>query len=100
MDFAEGMISMAREKMVAYSDIRFQVGDFRTYSFDQSYDVVVSSVALHHLETDQAKWDFYQKSFNALNPEGVFYNADVILGDSTHYDQSIWKNGKTLCAGM
>jgi tRNA (cmo5U34)-methyltransferase len=87
MDFAEGMISMARIKMAASSDIRFQVGDFRTYSFDQKYDVVVSSLALHHLETDQEKMSFYRKIYDALNPNGVFYNADVILAANAHLGQ-------------
>ena len=84
MDFAEGMIAMARIKMAACSDIRFQVGDFRTYAFDQKYDVVVSSLALHHLETDLEKRAFYQKIHDSLNPDGVFYNADVILAANDH----------------
>ncbi len=87
MDFAEGMIAMAKVKMAEYSDIRFQVGDFRTYAFDQYYDVVVSSLALHHLETDQEKMVFYRKIYDALNPDGVFYNADVILAANDHLGQ-------------
>jgi tRNA (cmo5U34)-methyltransferase len=82
LDLAENMIEMARLKLADFAETRFQVGDFTAYSFDGSYDVVVSSLALHHLATDEAKIDFYRKIYASLAPNGVFYNADVVLGSS------------------
>ena len=82
LDLAENMIEMAKLKLARFSDIRYQVGDFSHYEFDDRYDVVVSSLALHHLVTDSDKLDFYRKIYRALNANGVFYNADVILGAS------------------
>jgi tRNA (cmo5U34)-methyltransferase len=78
------MIEMARLKLAGFTATRFQVGDFRDYEFDDTYDVVVSSLALHHLVTDGEKIDFYRKIHAALRPQGVFYNADVILGSGQH----------------
>jgi tRNA (cmo5U34)-methyltransferase len=95
LDLADKMIDMAKLKLANFSDIRFQVGDFNDYKFDDTYDVVISSLALHHLVTDEDKIDFYRKVFETLSPNGVFFNADVILG-SSKYIQEIyiekWKN--------
>jgi tRNA (cmo5U34)-methyltransferase len=82
LDLAENMIEMTRLKLANFSETRFQVGDFTSYKFDDSYDVIVSSLALHHLVSDQDKIDFYRKIHAALNPKGVFYNADVVLASS------------------
>jgi tRNA (cmo5U34)-methyltransferase len=84
LDLAENMIEMVKLKLAGFPDTRFQVGDFRDYSFDETYDVVVSSLALHHLVTDAEKIDFYRKIHAALRPQGIFYNADVILGSSQY----------------
>jgi tRNA (cmo5U34)-methyltransferase len=58
------------------------LSDFRAFSFDRKYDVAVSSLALHHLVTDEEKREFYTRVFDNLRSEGVFYNADVVLGSS------------------
>jgi len=84
LDLAENMIEMAKIKLSEYSDIRYQIGDFRTYKFDDNYDVVVSSLALHHLATDKEKKEFYGKIYGNLKASGIFLNADVILGSSDH----------------
>jgi tRNA (cmo5U34)-methyltransferase len=88
LDLAENMIEMSRLKLADFSDTRFQVGDFANYAFDDSYDVVVSSLALHHLVSDMDKINFYRKIYAALKPNGVFYNADVILGSSEHIQKA------------
>ena len=84
LDLAENMIEMAKLKLADFSDTRFRVGNFNDYQFDDTYDVVISSLALHHMVTDEDKINFYQKIYTALKPGGVFFNADVILGSSEH----------------
>lgn len=84
LDLADNMIEMAKVKLSGYSGIRYQTGDFRSYEFDDDYDVAVSSLALHHLVTDREKRGFYKKIYNNLKPGGVFLNADVVLGSSGH----------------
>ena len=88
LDLAENMLEMARFKLAGFADIRFQAGDFNEYAFDDSYDVVVSSLALHHLVSDEKKIAFYRKIHQALNPHGVFYNADVVLGSGETLQQA------------
>jgi tRNA (cmo5U34)-methyltransferase len=80
LDFAENMINIAKKKLGGCADC--YVCDFYNFEFDKKYDVIVSSLALHHLANDEDKKRFYLKIYNALNDNGVFYNADVVLGSS------------------
>ncbi len=82
LDFAENMIAKAKIRMKKYKDVHFYLKDIREFEFDKKYDAVVSSLALHHLETKKEKIKFYKKIFDSLKPKGVFYNADIILGSN------------------
>jgi tRNA (cmo5U34)-methyltransferase len=82
LDLAENMIEMARVKLAQHPHAHYLVSDFSTFAFDAEYNVVVSSLALHHLVTDADKQGFYSKIYDALAPGGVFYNADVVLGSN------------------
>ena len=93
-DLAEKMLEMARGKLGP--DIRYQLADFRSYEFDRSYDIVISSLALHHLETDEDKQLFYGKILHSLEPGGVFYNADVILGSTDHLQREYMQKWRTF----
>ena len=48
--------------------------------------MIISSLALHHLEGDNAKKKFLKKIHDMLSAGGAFYNADVALG-ATHFLQ-------------
>jgi tRNA (cmo5U34)-methyltransferase len=80
LDISKNMIILARKKLDGYVDCH--INDFYNFEFDKKYDVIVSSLALHHLANDEDKKMFYKKIYNALNSNGVFYNADVVLGSS------------------
>jgi tRNA (cmo5U34)-methyltransferase len=87
LDLAENMIEMAKHKMKKHSDITYIVADFCDYIFEEKYDVIVSSLALHHIITAEDKKLFYKKLFNTLTDGGCFYNADVILGSNEHLEK-------------
>lgn len=78
VDIAANMLDIAGQKVG--KDAMLLQADFNTFEFPQKYDAVVSSLALHHLETDGDKFRFYEKIYGALNPDGIFVNADVVLG--------------------
>ena len=86
LDIAENMIQMARSKLSNHANVRYLTGDFS--SFEGRYDVVVSSLALHHLVSEDDKRRFYQRVHNALLPGGAFYNADIVLGSSKFLQQA------------
>jgi tRNA (cmo5U34)-methyltransferase len=88
VDIAEKMLQIAQVKLgEARDDLRYQLANFENYEFDATYDAAVSSLALHHLVSDDDKIKFYKKIYDCLTPGGVFYNADVILGSSSHLQE-------------
>lgn len=84
IDLAENMIEIARFKLSEFNTIEYCVGDFSKIEFDDDYDAVVSSLALHHLRTDEDKKELYSRIYDALREGGVFYNADWILGSNKY----------------
>ncbi len=86
IDLAEHMIDIARFKLTEYNDIKYKVGDLRHIPFDNDYDLIISSLALHHLQTDEEKIAVYHKIYNSLKEGGVFYNADNVLASSKYLE--------------
>ena len=84
LDLAENMIEMAKAKLFEYPNVNYYVGNFEHFEFDNDYQAVVSSLALHHLVTDNKKIMFYQKIYDMLISGGCFYNADIVLASSAH----------------
>ena len=97
LDIAENMIASAQSRLVRYGTVKYLVADFRTFDFVDRYDVVVSSLALHHLVTDGDKQQFYRRIYESLNVSGVFYNADVVLA-SNDFLQAVYMDA--WCAFM
>jgi len=101
LDIASNMIDIAKLKLSAHNNSDFITGDFSHIDFKDKFDVVVSSLALHHLENDNDKIKFYSKIYDILVDSGQFINADVVLA-STDYQQIINMNrwieymGKTV----
>jgi tRNA (cmo5U34)-methyltransferase len=94
LDIAENMIKMAQIKLG--ENINYYINDFYEFNFDKKYDVIISSLALHHLENDEDKKMFYRKIYNALADNGVFYNADVVLGSNKHLQDLYIAKWKTF----
>jgi tRNA (cmo5U34)-methyltransferase len=84
LDTAVNMIAIAQGKLADYPRVSYVLGDFTAMAGDETYDVVVSSLALHHLPADADKQRFYRRIYHSLRPGGVFYNADVVLGTSDY----------------
>jgi len=80
IDVAANMIEVAREKLSGRDAIRFVAGDFASIDLAGPYDAIVSSLALHHIESAADKQLMYGRIHAALAPGGVFVNADVVLG--------------------
>ncbi|MFQ5647472.1 MAG: class I SAM-dependent methyltransferase [bacterium] len=96
LDLSPNMLEVARERLAPYKDdIDFETGDFYSYRFKGRYDLVISSLAIHHLKTGRDKKDFFQRVFESLNRGGIFFNADVVSSPSqTLYELSMehWIN--------
>ena len=88
LDIASKMIEIAKYKLQDHNNTEFIVGDFSKIDFHEQFDVVVSSLALHHIQTDNEKKEFYSKIYTILTNSGQFINADVVLA-TTDYQQAI-----------
>jgi SAM-dependent methyltransferase len=75
------MLETARAGAAAYDDrFRAELFDLHNPGWASSappVDAFVSSLALHHL-TPEEKPEFYRTLHTALNPGGIFINADLI----------------------
>lgn len=88
VDLAENMIEISQYKLARYDDIEYQVADLRDFQYgEDNYDLIISSLAMHHLQTDEEKIAIYQRIYDALTDGGVFLNADQVLTSSEHLEK-------------
>lgn len=87
IDLAENMLEIARYKLSEYDDIEYHVADMREFEFGCDYDLVISSLAMHHLETDEEKKAVYRRIFDSLRKGGVFLNGDNVLGSNQYLEK-------------
>lgn len=90
IDISEKMLEGARERLKDRAGVIYIVDDYSRYRFDKTYDIVLSSLSIHHLADEQKK-QLFQTIYSILNPGGVFINADQVLG-STPYLEALYKN--------
>ena len=84
LDLSPKMIEVAKEKLKGFKGVEYVVADAASFTLKQKYDAIVSSLTLHHLETDKEKHAFHRKVFKALNPGGYFINADILIAEDQH----------------
>ena len=86
VDLAERMIDLTRFKLSEYDDIKYHVGDLRDMEFKSDCDLIISSLALHHLRTDEEKIAVYQKIYDSLKEGGTICIADNVQASSKYME--------------
>jgi tRNA (cmo5U34)-methyltransferase len=86
LDMTESMMDLAKRRLEGL-DVRFALADIYDFEFDRPYDLVVSSLALHHVVSELDKKTIYRKILDALVPGGSFFNADIVLGSDDNIQQ-------------
>lgn len=81
MDVSEAMLARARQRFAggAGVNVGFEVRDYTQGSLGGPWDLVVSALSIHHLD-DGAKRALFARIFEALRPNGLFVNAEQVLG--------------------
>lgn len=87
VDISQNMLKIAERKIGTESICQIHCKDFYELNLVEKYDVVASSLALHHLITDEDKKIFYSKIFDMLKNDGIFLNADIVLGSNEHFQK-------------
>lgn len=78
IDISADMLSQARERFGDNDNFTYIEADYSSYSFTKPYDIVVSSLSIHHL-TDEEKAKLYKCIYTQLNNGGIFINGDQFL---------------------
>lgn len=95
LDISGKMLQIAAGKLSDAQDAVYINSNLYDFNFEKKYDAVVSSLALHHLATNEDKLDFYRKIYSCLNTDGVFINSDVVLASTDILQERYmeqWKN--------
>ena len=89
MDIADRMLSEAKKRVERYqNEFHFIVSDYsQIESFDQEYDVIISSLSIHHLTTKE-KQELFKTIYGHLKAGGIFINADQVLGETQEIEKS------------
>ena len=102
VDISEEMLNVAKSRLNLYSNIDYQLSDYSQELPSGNYDLIVSSLSIHHL-SDKNKKKLFRGIKESLNPNGMFINADQVLGETEEIENlyhSTWlsevkKNGIT-----
>ena len=86
LDLAPEMLAVARQRFAGLPGFEFRELNFSTQELPGTYDIIISSLAIHHLP-DAEKAALYQRIYDVLNPGGLFINADQVLGRTTGFDR-------------
>jgi tRNA (cmo5U34)-methyltransferase len=79
VDASEKMLEQARQRFDGNPAITYAVADMADGELDGPWDLIISALAIHHLE-DAAKKHLFGRVRDALSEGGLFVNAEQILG--------------------
>lgn len=95
IDLSQNMLDIAKEKLKGFKGVKYVRADIASYAFPYKFDAIISSLTLHHLETDKDKHTLHKKAYAALNKGGIFINADIIIAPNKKMQEiyiNKWKN--------
>ncbi|HEX8949384.1 MAG TPA: class I SAM-dependent methyltransferase [Dissulfurispiraceae bacterium] len=98
IDGSEDMLAKAGERFRGFEGIKFIKASFQEIirgaaEIGGSYDLVVSSMAIHHLSLREKK-SLFEKTHALLNGGGYFVNIDVVLAPTGLLDfwyMNLWR---------
>jgi len=91
-DLAPKMLEIARERFKQYpKQFEFVVTDYRDFHSIRRYDLVISSLSIHHL-IDSEKKNLFGQVYRSLKNGGVFINVNQIKGPTPDMQDLYWTN--------
>ena len=87
VDIAPNMLEKARERLRRYGErFEFRTSDYALDPIEGRFDVIMSALSIHHLESDE-KCRLFSHCHDALDEGGVFINADQARGVTPSVDR-------------
>lgn len=91
-DLAPKMLEVAKERFHQYrGQFEYIVTDYRDYQSSKRFDLVISSLSIHHL-ADKEKKKLFRDVYRVLNETGIFINVDQIKGPTLDIQNMYWEN--------
>jgi tRNA (cmo5U34)-methyltransferase len=82
MDLAENMLVSARNNLAQFgSRATFQQGDFSLDDFGSGYDLILSGLAIHHLD-HPVKRALFDRLYASLRSGGLLLIRDIVCGET------------------
>jgi tRNA (cmo5U34)-methyltransferase len=92
VDLAEKMLGVARQRFGNDSgQFQYVLGDYRQLEAQEEYDLVISSLSIHHLE-DADKQALFGRIHTSLRKGGIFLNIDQIRGETQYLRDMYWNH--------
>jgi tRNA (cmo5U34)-methyltransferase len=98
IDGSEDMLAKAKDRLIGLETARYIQASFqdliRKDILEGDFDIIVSSLAIHHLTMDE-KVSLFRHVYAHLKTGGCFTNIDVVLAPSEALEQwylSLWKD--------
>lgn len=93
-DMAQNMLKVCQTNLSAFPErLRLQQGNFAADDFGSGYDLVISGLAIHHLD-GAAKQTLFKKVFQSMNSGGILLIRDIVLGATpalTEQYEKLWR---------
>lgn len=90
VDLASKMLAIANKRFEKNKNqFEFVISDIRDFQGAGEYDLVISSLAIHHLEHKEKK-KLFDKIQRSIKEGGVFINVDQIKGPSQELKNLYW----------
>jgi tRNA (cmo5U34)-methyltransferase len=94
-DLADKMLEVAKDRFRScLSQFEFITGDYRTLQVTHDFDLVISSLSIHHL-TDDEKQALFRSIYGVLRKPGLFINIDQIRGETAYLREIYWNHWLT-----
>jgi tRNA (cmo5U34)-methyltransferase len=94
IDLSQPMLNKANERIATLSRGKitaFQTDFLNMELADDSFDIVVTGAAMHHLREDKEWETVFSKIYKSLKKGGCFWISDLIKHDYPAIDQLMWK---------
>ncbi|MEX0682725.1 MAG: methyltransferase domain-containing protein [Dehalococcoidia bacterium] len=95
IDISDEMLIRARERFAGAENVQIAVSDYSVEALPGRFDAIVSALSIHHLD-DPGKAASFRRVHAALNPGGIFVNAEEVLAPTTVLDALYWDKWERL----
>lgn len=91
-DLADKMLDVAKGRFSQQAQqFSYVIGDYRHIQTAQMFDLVISSLSIHHL-ADGEKRALFGDIYKLLRPGGLFINVDQIRGETPDLQALYWSH--------